>query len=89
MKTIQYNESIGKYLSEEKLITLHDSIGFLNDYKIDLYGKEFINSDNEVGFVTVKDKNEEIHWGKTQALTLLAACNAERQHLIDILTNKK
>ena len=88
MKTIQYNESIGKYLSEEKLIALHDSIGFLNDYKIDLYGKGFIEGTNEIGFVTVKDKNDEIHWGKTQALTLLAACNAERQNLIDILTNK-
>jgi len=42
MKTIQYNENIGKYLSEEKLIALHDAIGFLNDYKIDLYGKGFI-----------------------------------------------
>jgi len=76
MRNIKYDGNVGKYLSETKLKSLHDSINYLDDYIID---------DNIVGFITVGDENKEIHFPKTQALILLSALNKEREKLIEFL----
>lgn len=76
MRNIKYDGNVGKYLSETKLKSLHDSINYLDDYIID---------DNIVGFITVGGENKEIHFPKTQALILLSALNKEREKLIEFL----
>ena len=64
-----------KHLSEQRIKSLQDSIGFLNDY---------MGDDKEVHFVK-SDKDGEIHIGKTQALAMLAMANKTRAELIETL----
>jgi hypothetical protein len=64
-----------KHLSEGKIKTLQDAIGFLDNY---------MGDDKEVHFVK-SDGDGEIHIGKTQALAMLAMANKTRAHLIEEL----
>jgi len=75
MKITEQKEN-EKYLSENKLKRLHETIGFLNDYKI---------TEGELDFITVADEKEELHLGKTQALAMLGSINSQREELIKIL----
>ena len=66
-----------KYLSEAKLKGLQESQSYLDTYK-------HLDS-NEFHFVTERDTKNRVHIGKTQALAMLASCNIQREHLIQIL----
>lgn len=66
-----------KYLSETKLKGLQESQKYLDNYK-------HLDS-NEFHFVTERDTKNRVHIGKTQALAMLASCNIQREHLIQIL----
>ena len=76
MRNINYDDNVGKYLSEIKIKSLQESVSYLDN---------FILVDNEVGFITVDGDNKEIHFPKTQALILLSALNKEREKLIEFL----
>lgn len=65
-----------KYLSEERLKLLQDSIKFLDNY---------IKTPNEFDFITRGNDKTELHLGKTQSLSMLGFINEQRKLLIEIL----
>lgn len=75
MKIVEQKEN-EKYLSEERLKSLQESIAFLDNYII---------TKGEFDFITVGNSKTELHLGKTQALSMLGSINSQRKELIDIL----
>ncbi len=73
---ITAQEKNEKFLSENKLKALQNSIGFLDSYE---------QTKGENDFITVGDGKDELHLSKTQALAMLGAINAQRKKLIAIL----